>query len=126
MTRFGTDIFPDQLRDGAGQHEAGDRTAHDVEKRVHDAGAGGGFDWRAEGTAQRAGSWSTAAAYLRSRKTIRQVSIQTLQGLFSTGYLLRTVLHILPNTRTECFILTGRDEEVVYTKFKTVLGYRVY
>lgn len=60
-------IFPDELGDGAGQHEAGDSAAQDVEDGVHDAGAGGGAHWRTKGTAERAGGGPTAAAYLRSR-----------------------------------------------------------
>lgn len=36
-----THIFPDELGDGAGQHEAGDSAAQDVEDGVHDARAGG-------------------------------------------------------------------------------------
>lgn len=65
--RYSAHVFPDELRDSAGQHEAGDSAAHDVEEGVHDPCAGGGFDWRTEGTAERAGSWSTAAADLRRR-----------------------------------------------------------
>lgn len=65
-----THIFPDELRHSLGQHEAGDGTAHDVEEGVHDPRAGGGFDWRAEGTAERAGSWTTAAADLRKSEYI--------------------------------------------------------
>ena len=60
-----THVLPDELRDGAGQHEAGHGTAHDVEQGVHHPRAGGRFDRWAEGTAERTGSWSTAAAYLR-------------------------------------------------------------
>lgn len=63
-----THIFPDELGDGAGQHEAGDGAAHDVEEGVHDPRAGGGFDRRTKGTAERAGSRSAAAAYLRRRR----------------------------------------------------------
>lgn len=62
---FSAHVLSDELGDGAGQHEAGHGAAHDVEQGVHDPRAGGGFDRRAEGTAERAGSWSTAAAYLR-------------------------------------------------------------
>lgn len=60
-------IFPDELGDGAGQHEAGDGAAQDVEDGVHDARAGGGAHWRTEGTAERAGGGPTATAYLRRR-----------------------------------------------------------
>lgn len=74
-----THIFPDELGDGAGQHEAGDGAAHDVEEGVHDPRAGGGFDRRTEGTAERARRRSTATAYLRRRrrKGRRQLSIHT-------------------------------------------------
>lgn len=60
-----THIFPDQLRDGARQHQTGDGAAQDMEERVHDPRAGGGLDRGAEGTAERARGRSTAAAYLR-------------------------------------------------------------
>jgi len=73
---FHTHIFPDELRDGAGKHEAGHSTGHDVKEGVHDPRTGGGFDRRAEGTAERAGSRSTAAAYLW-RTGGRNLSIQT-------------------------------------------------
>lgn len=63
-----THVFPDELGDGAGQHEAGDGAAHDVEQGVHDPRAGGRFDRGTEGTAERAGSWTTAAADLRRRR----------------------------------------------------------
>ena len=63
-----THIIPDELGDGAGQHEAGDGAAHDVEEGVHDPRAGGRFDRRTEGTAERAGSRPTATAYLRKRR----------------------------------------------------------
>lgn len=73
-----THIFPDELGDGAGQHEAGDGAAHDVEEGVHDPRAGGGFDRRTEGTAERARRRSTATAYLRRRRRgRRQLSIHT-------------------------------------------------
>lgn len=74
----GAHVFPDELRDSAGQHEAGDGAAHDVEQGVHDPCAGGGFDRGAEGTAERAGGRSTATAYLR-RRGWRQISIHTEQ-----------------------------------------------
>lgn len=63
-------IFPDELGNGAGQHEAGDGTAHDVEKCIHDPCAGGWFDRRTEGTAEWAGGWSTAATYLWRRAEV--------------------------------------------------------
>lgn len=60
-------IFPDELGDGAGQHEAGHSAAQDVEDGVHDARAGGRAHWRTEGTAERAGGGPTAATYLWGR-----------------------------------------------------------
>lgn len=73
MVWFGAHVLPDELGDGAGQHEAGHGAAHDVEEGVHDPRAGGGLDRRAEGTAERAGSWSAAAAYLgRVRGRVRR------------------------------------------------------
>lgn len=66
FSQWSTHIFPDELGDGAGQHEAGDSAAQDVEDGVHDARAGGGAHWRTEGTAERAGGGPTATAYLRT------------------------------------------------------------
>lgn len=92
--RSSTHIFPDELGDGAGQHEAGDGAAHDVEEGVHDPRAGGGFDRRTEGTAERAGCRSTATAYLRRRgrrrlsihpNTTHSLTIQQETHLFFFG-----------------------------------------
>jgi len=63
-----THIFPDELGDGAGQHEAGDRAGHDVEEGVHDPRGGRRLDRRAEGAAQGARRRTTAAAYLRGER----------------------------------------------------------
>lgn len=74
-----THVFPDKLRDGAGQHEAGDSAAQDVEERVHDPRAGGGAHRRAEGTAERTGGRPTATAYLRGRRQQRR-EVKTYGG----------------------------------------------
>lgn len=94
--RAAAHVFPDELGDGAGQHEAGDGAAHDVEEGVHDPRAGGGFDRRTEGTAERAGSRSTATAYLR-RRGRRRLSIHantTTGNTSSTGEEEWTSIHI--------------------------------